>query len=69
MGRPTAALLWEIWRQHQRTIAVIAGLTLAGRLFDFFEEGARTPATGVDSSPPVAHATGFFMLGLWRGDL
>ena len=30
MGSPTAALLWEIWRRHRWTVAVIAGLTVCG---------------------------------------
>ena len=34
MRSPTAALLWEIGRQHRWTIAAIAGLTIAGRLAD-----------------------------------
>jgi hypothetical protein len=34
MRSPTAALLWEIWRQHRWTVAAIAGLTAAGRVVD-----------------------------------
>jgi hypothetical protein len=44
MRGPTAALLWEIWQQHRATFAIIAGLTLAGRLIEFYETGASTGA-------------------------
>jgi len=37
MRSPTAALLWEIWRRHQWTVAAIAGLTAAGRVVDALE--------------------------------
>jgi len=50
MRSPTTALLWEIWRQHRWTIAVIAVLTAAGRLFDFLEAGNRTGAVDADTS-------------------
>jgi hypothetical protein len=39
MRSPTAALLWEIWRQRRWTVAVIGGLTVAGRLIDLLENG------------------------------
>jgi hypothetical protein len=34
MRSPTAALLWEIWRQHRWTVAAIVCFTAAGRLLD-----------------------------------
>lgn len=57
MRSPTTALLWEIWRQHRWTVAAIAGLTIAGRLFDFFERRMRTAAAGADP-PPLADVCG-----------
>lgn len=49
MRSPTAALLWEIWRQHRKTVWVIAGLTVVGRLLDFFRAGALPGADAVDT--------------------
>ena len=49
MRRPTAALLWEIWRQHRSIGAVIAGLTVAARLVDVLETQGQTGDIG--SSP------------------
>ena len=34
MTSPTLALLWEIWRHHRWTVAVIAGLTVAVRFVE-----------------------------------
>jgi len=39
MRSSTYALLGEIWRRHRLVIAVIIGLTVAGRLLDFHEQG------------------------------
>ena len=49
MRGPTAALLWEIWRQHRSIVAVIAGLTVAGRLVDVLE--TRGQAGDIEPSP------------------
>jgi hypothetical protein len=51
MRSPTTALLWEIWRQHRWTVAVIALLTVAGRLVDFLDTGSRAGHAGAESSP------------------
>lgn len=51
MKSPTTALLWEIWRQHRWTIAVIAVLTVAGRLVDFLDTGGRAGDAGAEPSP------------------
>jgi hypothetical protein len=51
MRSPTAALLWEIWRKHQWTFAVIAGLTMAGRLVDLADTAGRAGYPGAESSP------------------
>ena len=51
MRSPTTALLWEIWRQHRWTVAVIAVLTVAGRLVDFLDTGGRAGDAGAESSP------------------
>ena len=48
MASPTTALLWAIWRQHRGTVAAIAAVTVAGRLFDVVEP--RTTAD-IDPSP------------------
>jgi hypothetical protein len=50
MRSPTYALLWEIWRRHRSTVAVILGLTVAGRLLEVSE---RTGGDNVESSPLV----------------
>ena len=51
MRGPTAALLWEIWRRHRRTVAAIAVLTVAGRLVEVFRTSVRAGADFVD--PPL----------------
>jgi hypothetical protein len=38
MRSSTYALLWEIWRRHRLQVAVIIGLTVAGRLLDFSKQ-------------------------------
>lgn len=53
MRSPTTALLWEIWRQHRSTVAVIAGLTVMGRLVDVLETRGRAGDAGVESSPLI----------------
>ena len=45
MRSPTWALLWEIWRRHRSTVAVIVGLTVAGRLLDFAEQPTDDPSS------------------------
>src|SRR5688500_20172793 len=56
MRGPTAALLWELWRQHRMTIAVIAGLTVVGRLFDVLEEDVQ--AGGIVDTPILTELLG-----------
>src|SRR5688500_12261718 len=56
MRGPTAALLWELWRQHRMTIAVIAGLTVVGRLFDVLEEDGQ--AGGIVDTPILTELLG-----------
>ena len=51
MQGPTAALLWEIWRQHRSIVAVIAGLTVVGRLVDVLETQGQPGDIG--SSPLI----------------
>ena len=53
MRSPTYALLWEMWRRHRATIAVIVGLTIAGRLLDFSERGIGADGSSGDSSSLV----------------
>ena len=48
MRSPTIALLWEIWRRHWSTVAVIGGLTVVGRLVDVLESRRNA---GAESSP------------------
>ena len=48
MSSATSALLWQIWRQHRSTIAVIVVMTVAGRVVDVLEAGSGDPS---DSSP------------------
>lgn len=63
MRSPTTALLWEIWRQHRWTVAVIAGLTVAGRLVDVLDTGGRAGDAGAESSPlPTLLAMVAFLL-------
>lgn len=57
MRSPTTALLWELWWPQRWTVALIAGVTVAGRLLDLFED------SGNDSSPlPVLLAMIAFLL-------
>ena len=49
--RSWTALLWEIWRQHRSTIAVIVALTVAGRLVDVLDSSSRAAEVAADSSP------------------
>ena len=51
MRSPTTALLWEIWLQHRGTVAVIAVLTVAGRLLDLLDTGGRAGAAARTPSP------------------
>ena len=63
MRSPTTALLWEIWRQHRWTVAVVAVLTVAGRLIDFIDTGGRAGDAGPESSPlPILLAMIAFLL-------
>lgn len=45
MRSPTAALLWEIWRQNRGAVAVIVAATAAGRLLDFVEQPTDDPSS------------------------
>jgi hypothetical protein len=64
MRSPTAALLWEMWRQHRWTAGVIAALTVAGRLVDRADSAA-----GAEASPLtvlLAMAAFVLLLGLFN---
>jgi hypothetical protein len=50
----TAALLWEIWRQRRWTVALIAGLTVAGRLLDLLEGRNSMASAAIDSAPLIS---------------
>lgn len=51
MRSPVTALLWEIWRRHQWTVAAIAGLTVVGRLVHALETPRRAGGADIESSP------------------
>jgi len=51
MTSPTAALLWQIWRQHRETVAAVILLTAAGRVVDVLETSGREAGAPADSSP------------------
>jgi hypothetical protein len=44
MRSPTTALLWEIWWPHRWTVALIAGVTVAGQVLDFLEDPGSEPS-------------------------
>jgi hypothetical protein len=53
MKSPTHALLWEMWRLNRQMIAAIVGLTVAGRLVDFFGQAVETGSGSAEMSPMV----------------